>query len=645
MKTATSLSTSLRFGGISPIVLRELSGVYQPFVKAVKELISNAYDADADQVNIHFQDQQQTISISDNGSGMNPFSFVKNYIRIGKSQNKDPFTSIKKRPRIGGKGIGFLAPARYCNRVKITSKSTDQIKKQITHHCRGEYLLHYNDFLFDQNWEMLIPVRSVIQIDHIRTTNHVPVSYRIKGFEIFFDDPQEEIIIDLSFDFSKVELTATLDFEKLFELDTAQRLEEIEQFCEISNAMITPAKQNESYTIIELQQVKSFVRDDLEKPAKKRGKNMDSKSGMEQFLWHLARIVPVSSRIHHYFPSDLRDHIKNQVDGESLYEPISVLIRNNYEKPKPLLRDLITPAFQLGKSEMDLIKPFSFEYESITAYGFVIGQVSTIYPAECRGILLRVKGVAIGEPTYFGLDKELTGAARVALSQISGEINIFDGIDAIKDINPGRDGFYKESVLIEELTKQVVPALKEMIQSILLRSDTKASLENFLKKHQGHQKAIYEALYVLNDYFRFPQAQDIFFEPSTSKELLLDPAIKYKAEGNLASFDVRIQPIETGDYEVDFVNKTLILNENSNLWKRKIHIRDALFDLIFKHGKKKNVFCEVYPNTKKIMINWDHPFRSMMGDEAFIKHCLISVACGISTDQMNQYIEMMTIKY
>ena len=34
-------------GGVDPSILRELSGVYKPFIKAFKELVSNAYDADA----------------------------------------------------------------------------------------------------------------------------------------------------------------------------------------------------------------------------------------------------------------------------------------------------------------------------------------------------------------------------------------------------------------------------------------------------------------------------------------------------------------------------------------------------------------------------------------------------------------------
>lgn len=44
--------TGVQLGGIDPSILRELSGVYKPFVKALKELVSNAFDADADHVHI-----------------------------------------------------------------------------------------------------------------------------------------------------------------------------------------------------------------------------------------------------------------------------------------------------------------------------------------------------------------------------------------------------------------------------------------------------------------------------------------------------------------------------------------------------------------------------------------------------------------
>lgn len=49
-----TVDLTLQIGGIAPNVIRELSGVYPTFVSAFKELVSNAYDADATQVAIQF---------------------------------------------------------------------------------------------------------------------------------------------------------------------------------------------------------------------------------------------------------------------------------------------------------------------------------------------------------------------------------------------------------------------------------------------------------------------------------------------------------------------------------------------------------------------------------------------------------------
>ena len=73
----------MRLGGIDPSILRELSGVYKPFVKAFKELISNAFDADADRVGVTFSDDFSTITVEDDGAGMTLFEFRNDFTRIG----------------------------------------------------------------------------------------------------------------------------------------------------------------------------------------------------------------------------------------------------------------------------------------------------------------------------------------------------------------------------------------------------------------------------------------------------------------------------------------------------------------------------------------------------------------------------------
>src|SRR5438132_1188251 len=117
----------MRLGGIDPSILRELSGVYKPFVKAFKELVSNAFDADADTVRVAFADDFSSVTVTDDGQGMNPFDFRNDFARIGGGSRRWAGDKTwKGRLRIGSKGIGFLALARYCDRLKVES-SADRI--------------------------------------------------------------------------------------------------------------------------------------------------------------------------------------------------------------------------------------------------------------------------------------------------------------------------------------------------------------------------------------------------------------------------------------------------------------------------------------------------------------------------------------
>src|SRR5881296_3420587 len=112
----------MRLSGVDPGIIRELSGVYKPFVKAFKELVSNAYDADADTVRVVFEDDFSSVTVTDDGQGMTPFEFRNDFTRIGGGSRRWAGDKTRKgRLRIGSKGIGFLALARYCNRLTVDS--------------------------------------------------------------------------------------------------------------------------------------------------------------------------------------------------------------------------------------------------------------------------------------------------------------------------------------------------------------------------------------------------------------------------------------------------------------------------------------------------------------------------------------------
>lgn len=105
----------------------------------VSELIANSYDADAETVEIvipldkwlatkqdgKFVDKGYEIVIKDNGHGMVPSVINDFYLKIGTDPRKDtkrgPFSIEKKRPRMGRKGIGKLAPFGICKKIEVIS--------------------------------------------------------------------------------------------------------------------------------------------------------------------------------------------------------------------------------------------------------------------------------------------------------------------------------------------------------------------------------------------------------------------------------------------------------------------------------------------------------------------------------------------
>lgn len=105
-------------------IIEQLSkGVYSTPEMAIKELISNSFDADATEVIIDSKSNPGSISIKDNGHGMDYKDFDENYVYISRSPHvgKDEKTPSLGRPVIGRLGIGFLAVSQLCDTMVVSS--------------------------------------------------------------------------------------------------------------------------------------------------------------------------------------------------------------------------------------------------------------------------------------------------------------------------------------------------------------------------------------------------------------------------------------------------------------------------------------------------------------------------------------------
>lgn len=112
---------------ISLSVLNHLGrNLYRNFVTVLGEAISNSWDADATQVWIDIDRDNDSFMISDDGKGMTPEDFENKFLKIGYSKRKEGgLKSDGGRPYIGAKGIGKLALLSCADKVSIFSHTKD----------------------------------------------------------------------------------------------------------------------------------------------------------------------------------------------------------------------------------------------------------------------------------------------------------------------------------------------------------------------------------------------------------------------------------------------------------------------------------------------------------------------------------------
>jgi len=100
-------------------ILSELStGTYVSYSRALKELLSNAWDAGAHKVQIKIAPDLGEITILDDGTGMSETDIRERFLRIGGSSSSRGTTRNGRR-LIGHKGIGALSVIPICREVRV----------------------------------------------------------------------------------------------------------------------------------------------------------------------------------------------------------------------------------------------------------------------------------------------------------------------------------------------------------------------------------------------------------------------------------------------------------------------------------------------------------------------------------------------
>lgn len=157
------------FVDFGPELLQLLGpNLYTNIYYVLGEIIANSYDADAENVYIMYNTENNSIIIEDDGNGMSYSDINSKFLPIGvttRVNEETSLTDVKQRKRMGRKGIGKLAALSVAEQVKITSKKDGE---------KSGCILSLN--ISDRNEEGKYEIPSLneeeISFVHINNINH-----------------------------------------------------------------------------------------------------------------------------------------------------------------------------------------------------------------------------------------------------------------------------------------------------------------------------------------------------------------------------------------------------------------------------------------------------------------------------------------
>lgn len=166
--------------------------MYRSLPPVLAELISNAYDADADNVMIEFIDTdiERQIIITDDGDGMDFDEINQNFLIIGKNRRKESGERTKKgRFVTGRKGIGKLAIFGVANEIHIETRKNN---------IETIFILNLDDILnsSDKNYE---PKFTLEQKNNLPSGTKIVLKEIKKMKENSIDDLSENISMRFNF--------------------------------------------------------------------------------------------------------------------------------------------------------------------------------------------------------------------------------------------------------------------------------------------------------------------------------------------------------------------------------------------------------------------------------------------------------------
>lgn len=451
------------------VLLQIGAGIYNSVAAAFKELVSNAFDADASEITISTDVPRfERIKIVDDGTGMTADHFRQTIQMVGSSLkatiSPSRVTPTYKRPIIGRFGIGLMALSQLCDKATIEST----VKGSSTKFIAELYFTQFNKEAKKQ--------REAAQLDLFREQYG-----GLDNMKRILDSPETE-------DYVRSEVQDYVEIARqAHQILVDKKLEDPEGE-HLGYGLIyrnLPGWENDHYTMMTLEGIKPGVQhflQDKDRPlhalpqsyqrdqgwAKYRkdvnrlkwpeliqklatadsGLTYQSLPQYHQFLWKLALISPIS-----YLPDGpvtIQPKILADKKKELSRFDFSVRVDN-----RVLFKPIYLPAGVLAKESDYQIEHFwcneNVGSEFLTYQGYIYWQRTLVQPGPLRGIQIYVRHVGIGiyDHTLMGFQIYNSSLS----DHISGEIYVEEGLE--RALNIERDGFRKTDEHYVALQKHV----------------------------------------------------------------------------------------------------------------------------------------------------------------------------------------------
>jgi hypothetical protein len=407
-------------------------GIYRSPANALKELVSNAFDACATSVKIATNGPYfDVFTCEDDGRGMSLEEFKNHFRRIGSSTKRRRGIDCQEcaevrvvRPIIGKIGIGLLAVSQICNRFIVVSKQKGQ------------------DFYFRATVDLA-------QFD--KDESYLSGEKDIKLGDYELQCPIEVPAEEIERSYTIIIMESLKDgFRRTLQAQSEKQIVRVTEY----------ASESPTFT--------DFLRQVSGKP------DVRTLSPYDCMLWELGVLCPVeyvkSSDV--VFPDQsisadmrrLKDYrFSVSVDGVRIAKSLCIFRDPELAPDKGDCKVYALPEF-----DEDV------EGERLKFHGYLYSQRRRITPTELQGVLIRIKDVGVG-----GYDRHLLRYPREEgpiFGMISGEVFVEQGLE--NALNIDRNSFNETHPHFQRLRSEVHRFVKDnVVQDIRARSKRRRQTE------------------------------------------------------------------------------------------------------------------------------------------------------------------------